>query len=126
MHQLQNPAVATLYGPAPDFVLQRDTEVVGEGYNLLRKLVEVTQPSFGCNPIIFPASSGLRSFQGIPNYRRDPWSGKPFHIHSGALNMVLAGMTRGYWVTAHSGVHWRKQGQALEGFRSAPETRLSR
>ena len=53
----------------PDFVFQRDIEVVGEGRELLGKFVEAALPSSGCNHIMFPAPSSLRGLRSMRQHR---------------------------------------------------------
>ena len=103
------------YAPAPDFVFQRDPEVVGEGRELLGKFVKAALPSSGCNPIICPAPSGLSGLQSMRHYRGGPWSGNPFHMHSDALNMVVAGRKRWYWVTPRAAMWTRRHIQEYTG-----------
>ena len=103
------------YAPAPDFVFQRDTEVVGEGRELLGKFVQNAMPSSGCNPIVCPAPSGVLGLQSMRHYRGGPWSGNPFHMHSDALNMVVAGRKRWYWVTPREAMWTRRHIQEYTG-----------
>ncbi|CAN0098802.1 unnamed protein product, partial [Laminaria digitata] len=103
------------YAPAPDFVFQRDSEVVAEGRELLGKFVEAALPSSGCNPIMCPAPSGLRGLESMRHYRGGPWSGNPFHMHSDALNMVVAGRKRWYWVTPRASMWTRRHIQEYTG-----------
>ncbi|CAN0203046.1 unnamed protein product, partial [Laminaria digitata] len=103
------------YVRAPDFVLQRDSEVVGEGRELLGKFVEAAFPSSGCNPIICPAPSGLQGLQSMRHFRGGPWSGSPAHMHSDALNMVVAGRKRWYWVTPRASMWTRRHIQEYTG-----------
>ena len=117
------------YAPAPDFVFQRDTEVVGEGRELLGKFVEAALPSSGCNHNHLPGLKrplGAAKHAALPrgSLERQPLSHalrRPQH-GGGRPETVVLGDALGCNVdqTAHSGVHWREQGQALEGFRSAP------
>ncbi|CAN0591730.1 unnamed protein product, partial [Laminaria digitata] len=100
---------------APDFVFQRDTEVVAEGRELLGTFVKAALPSSGCNPIVCPAPSALRGRQSMRHYRGGPWSGNPFHMHSDALNMVLAGRKRWYWVTPRASMWTRRHIQEYTG-----------
>ena len=103
------------YSPAPDFVFQRDPEVVGEGRELLGKFVEAALPSSGHNPIVCPAPSGLPGLQSMRHYRGGPWSGNPHHMHSDALNMVVAGRKRWYWVKPRLAMWTRRHIQEYTG-----------
>ena len=103
------------YARAPHYVSQMDPEACVEGREVLGRFVEAALPSSGHNPIVCPPPSGLLGMQKVQYYQGEAWSGAPFHMHSDALNMVVAGKKRWLWVAPRDAVWTRRHIQEYTG-----------
>ena len=103
------------YTRAPHYVSQMDPEACVEGREVLGRFVEAALPSSGHNPIVCPPPSGLLGMQKMQYYQGEAWSGAPFHMHSDALNMVVAGKKRWLWVAPRDAVWTRRHIQEYTG-----------
>ena len=103
------------YTRAPHYVSQMDPDACVEGRDILGRFVEAAMPSSGYNPIVCPPPSGLLGMMKVQYYQGEPWSGAPFHMHSDALNVVVAGKKRWLWVAPRDAVWTRRHIQEYTG-----------
>lgn len=103
------------YARAPHYVTQMDPEACAEGREIMGRFVEAALPSSGRNPTVCPPPGGLLGMEKMQYYQGEAWSGAPFHMHSDALNMVVAGKKRWLWVAPRDAVWTRRHIQEYTG-----------
>lgn len=94
--------------PPPNYVFQVDTEACVEGRELLGRIMDAALPTTGDRPLICPPASGQRGLESVHYFLGGRGTGAPNHIHSDALNLVVAGKKK-WWVVTPRAAVWSRR-----------------